>query len=81
MGRPSVQQCDKLEIRTVVSRKNVFLVQNADLQPLKLYGGLVGKISETGFPHHFAKNDRQELKMGCIDASRRQLQSVLKIRV
>jgi hypothetical protein len=27
------------------------------------------------------KNDRQALKMGCIDASRRQLQSVLKIRV
>jgi hypothetical protein len=26
------------------------------------------------------KNDRQDLKMGCIDASLRQLQSVLKIR-
>jgi hypothetical protein len=25
------------------------------------------------------KNGRQELKMGCTDASRRQLQSVLKI--
>jgi hypothetical protein len=25
------------------------------------------------------KKDRQDLKMGCIDASRRQLQSVLKI--
>jgi hypothetical protein len=34
-----------------------------------------------GFPHNFAKNDRHDLKMGCIDASRRQLQYVLKIRV
>jgi hypothetical protein len=38
---------------------------------------------EPGFPHNFAKNDRQDLKMGCTstDASRRQLQSVLKIGV
>ena len=27
------------------------------------------------------KKDRQDLKMGCIDVSRRQLQFVLKIRV
>jgi hypothetical protein len=27
------------------------------------------------------KKDRQDLKLGCIDASRRQLQSVLKIGV
>ena len=39
------------------------------------------KCFEPGFPHNFAKNDRQELKMGCTDASRRQLQSVLKIGV
>ena len=39
------------------------------------------KFFEPGFPHNFAKNDRQELKMGCTDASRRQLQSVLKIGV
>jgi hypothetical protein len=32
-----------------------------------------GKFSEPGFPHNFAKNDRQDLKMGCTDASRRQL--------
>jgi hypothetical protein len=38
-----------------------------------------GKLSKPGFPHNFAKNDRQDLKMGCTDASRRQLQSVLKI--
>ena len=39
-----------------------------------------GKFSEPGFPHNFAKkNDRLDLKMGCTDASRRQLQSVLKI--
>jgi hypothetical protein len=40
-----------------------------------------GKFSEPGFAHNFAKNDRQDLKMGCTDASRRQLQSVLKIGV
>jgi hypothetical protein len=40
-----------------------------------------GKFSELGFPHNFAKNDRQDLKMGYTDASRRQLQSVLKIGV
>jgi hypothetical protein len=38
-------------------------------------------FSEPGFPHNFTKNGRQELKMGCTDASRRQLQSVLKIGV
>jgi hypothetical protein len=37
------------------------------------------KFLEPGFPHTFAKNDRQDLKMGCTDASRRQLQSVLKL--
>jgi hypothetical protein len=40
-----------------------------------------GKFSVTGFPHNFAKNDRQDLKMGCTDASRRQPQYVLKIGV
>jgi hypothetical protein len=41
-----------------------------------------GNFFEPGFPHNFApKNDRQDLKMGCTDASRRQLQSVLKIGV
>ena len=40
-----------------------------------------GKFSEPGFPHDFAKNDRQDLKISCTDASRRQLQSVLKIGV
>jgi hypothetical protein len=34
-----------------------------------------------GFSRNFTKNDRHYLKMGCIDASRRWLQSVLKIRV
>ena len=45
------------------------------------YGESYGEFSEPGFPHNFAKNDRLDLNMGCIDASRRQLQSVLKIRV
>jgi hypothetical protein len=47
----------------------------------KSYGRSLRKISEPGFPHNFAKNDRQDLKMGCTDSSRRQLQSVLKIGV
>jgi hypothetical protein len=45
----------------------------------KSFGKSCGKFSDTGFPHNIAKNDRQDLKMGCTDASRRQLQSVLKI--
>jgi hypothetical protein len=48
---------------------------------LESYGRSYGEFSEPGFPHNFTKNDRQDLKMGCIDASRRQLQSVLKIGV
>jgi hypothetical protein len=40
-----------------------------------------GTFSDPGFPHNFAGNYRQELKMGCMNASRRQLQSVLKIWV
>ena len=40
-----------------------------------------GKFSEPDFPQHFAKNDRQDLKMSCTDAPRRPLQSVLKIGV
>ena len=33
------------------------------------------KFRSAGFPHNFAKNKyRQDLKMGCIDVSRRQLQ-------
>jgi hypothetical protein len=28
-----------------------------------------GKFSEPGFPHNFAENYRQDLKMGCTDAS------------
>jgi hypothetical protein len=33
----------------------------------------MANFSEPGFPHYFAKKDRHDLKMGCIDASRRQL--------
>ena len=36
---------------------------------LKSYGRSYGEFSEPGFPHKFAKNDRQDLKMGCTDAS------------
>ena len=49
---------------------------------LKIVWYIHTEFSEHGFPHDFAKkNDRQDLKMGCTDASRRQLQSVLKIGV
>jgi hypothetical protein len=48
--------------------------QNRMVNPCRIF-------FEYGFPHNFAKNDRQELKIGCTDASRRQLQSVLKIGV
>jgi hypothetical protein len=34
-----------------------------------------------GFPHNFAQNNCRHIKMSFIDASRRQLQSVIKIRV
>jgi hypothetical protein len=40
-----------------------------------------GKFFESGFSHNFAKNDRQDLKIRRTDASRRQIQSVLKIGV
>jgi hypothetical protein len=54
-----------------------------DLRAAELDGGgeSYGEFFEPGFLHNFAKNDRQDLNMGCIDASRRQLQSVLKVRV
>jgi hypothetical protein len=59
------------------------LVQKSIQRLLKSYGGSYGEFSEPGFPQqNFAqKKDRQDLKMGCIDASRRQLKSVLKNRV
>jgi hypothetical protein len=47
------------------------------------YGGSYGEFSGPGFPPNFApkKKDRQDLKMGCLDASRRQLRYVLQIGV
>jgi hypothetical protein len=44
----------------------------------KSYGKSLLKNSEPGFPHNFAKNDRHDLKMGCTDASRRQLQYAME---
>jgi hypothetical protein len=55
------------------------LVQMSISPFLKSYGGSYGEFSGPGFPHNFAKYDCRGLKMGCIDASRRQLQYVLKI--
>ena len=66
---------------TVYEGKMKILAQISIQLFLNSYGESYGEFSEPGFPHNFApKNDRQDLKMGCIDASRRQLQSVLKIR-
>ena len=47
----------------------------------KLYGKSYENFQSPGFPHNFSKNYPQDSNKGCIDASRRQLQSVLKIRV
>ena len=66
---------------TVRLAKSKILVKISISLFLKSYGGSYGEFSEPGFPHNFAKSDRQGLKMGCIDASGRQLQSVLKIGV
>ena len=75
----TVQYCGAL-VSTWAKWK--ILVQISISLFLKSYGGSYGEFSEPGFPHNFAKNDRQGLlEMGCIDASRRQLQSVLKIGV
>ena len=56
---------------TVYANKMDFLVQKS----IQLF--LKKKFRPTGFPHNLAKNDRHDLKMGYIDASRgsrRQLQ-------
>jgi hypothetical protein len=67
---------------TVRLAKSKILVQMSISLFSKSYGKSLQKFFfEPGFPHNFAKNDRQDLKMGCTDASRRQLQSVLKIGV
>ena len=66
---------------TVRLAKSKILVQMSISLFSKSYGKSLLKISELGFPHNFAKNDRQDLQIGCTDASRRQLQSVLKIGV
>jgi hypothetical protein len=68
---------------TVRLAKGIILVQMAIslFFPPKSYGQALQKFFGPGFPHNFAENYRQDLKMGCTDASRRQLQSVLKIEV
>jgi hypothetical protein len=82
MGRPSVQH-DIFEFH-VPPKQNGNSGTNIDFfffsfLKKKSYGESYGKLSEPGFPHNFTKNGCQDLKMGCIDVSRRQLQSVLKI--
>jgi hypothetical protein len=66
---------------TVHAGKMHFLVQISIWLFLKSYGESYGEFFEPGFPYNFARNDRQNLKMDCVDASRHQLRSVLKIRL
>jgi hypothetical protein len=47
----------------------------------KLYCKSYENFQSPGFPHNFSQNYPQNSNMGCIDASQRQLQSVIKIRV
>ena len=58
---------------TVCLGQNGFAGTNIDLAVFlvtkKSYGESYGEISEPCFPHNFTKSDRQDLKMGCIDAS------------
>jgi hypothetical protein len=64
----------KSNILVQMSISFFFLIINRMVNPY-------GKFSEPGFPNNFTKNDRHDLEMGCTDASRRQLQSVLKIGI
>jgi hypothetical protein len=80
MGRPSVQ-CDNFEIYCSPWAKSICLYKYRFTCFKKSNGEPYGEFSEPGFPQNFAKNDRHDLKLGCIDASRRQLQFVLKIGV
>ena len=68
-------------VTTVRSRKIISPIPKLKFWNRSLYGGLYGKPLLPGFPYNFTKNNRRDLKMGYIDASRRQLQSVLNIRV
>ena len=84
MGCPSVQYDNYL--RYCICGQNEFPSTNTDLASFcvherKKYGESYGEFSKPRFHHNLAQNDRRDLKMGCIDASRRQLQSMLNIRV
>jgi hypothetical protein len=76
---PAGRRWEVIEILLFVWQKWGILVQMSISLFSKSYGKSSLKFSERGFPHNFAKNDRQALKMGCTDASRRQLQSVPKM--
>jgi hypothetical protein len=47
----------------------------------KLYCKSYENFQSRGFPHNFSQNHPKNSNTGCIDASQRQLQSVIKIRV
>jgi hypothetical protein len=66
--------CAKLHFLVQNRRLAFFFLKNCMANPMR-------NFQLPCFPHNFAtkKNDCRDLEMGCIDASRRQLQSVLKI--
>ena len=66
---------------TVDLRKISHPVQNSDLLFQIYMTDYMVKFLAPDFSHNFTKNNRRDLKMGYIDTPRRQLQSVLKIRV
>jgi hypothetical protein len=84
-GAASVVECGRIswakmvECGRITWAKWKILVQILISLFLKSHGGSYGEFSEAGFPHNFTQNDRHDLKLGCIDASRRQLRYVLKI--
>ena len=73
-GNQKLWYCSFGKIKNPGTNVDFAFFQNRMVNPCR-------KFSGPGFPHNFAENNRQDLKMGCTDASRRQLQSVLKIGV
>jgi hypothetical protein len=84
-SRDSTQSVIKISsyprIKTNIEKVTaVLFLRSWDAVPL---GQVVprGPVPGGYWSHNFAKNHRLDLKMSCIDASRRQLQSVREIRV
>jgi hypothetical protein len=79
MGRPSEKYNNYLWYSICGESKHHHT--NISLAIFKIVWRFVWRFSEPGFPYNLAKNGRHDVQMGCIDASRRRLQSVPKIRV